>query len=166
MRAFSMFLAITLASATAQASDEASCKEGLICASQPETVLNAIKEAGFRAKLEKDKLGDPMISSAASGYNFEIYFYGCEKAKQCSSLQFQSSFSAEPDNTPAYANAWNSKKRFVQASVEKQELQLSYDVSTIGGLNTENFADVVGWWSDMLGEFAVFVKEHEAPAKK
>lgn len=149
------------------AAAEVACPEGLICASKPETVAKAMQEGGFRAKLDKDKTGDPMISSEASGYEFDVFFYGCEKAKDCSSLQFHTSFVAEPDNTPAYANAWNSTKRFVQASVnDKQILQLSYDVSTIGGLNQVNFIDVTEWWSALLGDFAVFVKEQKALSTK
>jgi hypothetical protein len=157
---------IVIISTTAQAADENVCPASLICASKPETVVSGLQEAGFRAKLEKDKLGDPMISSEASGYEFEIYFYGCEKSVKCSSLQFQTTFIPEPDNTAEYANAWNANKRFIQASVENQKLQLAYDLSTVGGLNQQNFNDVAEWWAAMLGEFAVFVKEQEALPKK
>ena len=36
------------------------------------------------------------------------------------------------------------------------------DVSTIGGLNLKNFADVIDWWSVMLGELNKFFKEQGA----
>ena len=151
---------------TANAADENPCAAGHICASKPETVVSGLQEAGFRAKLEKDKTGDPMISSEASGYEFEIYFYGCHKGQNCAELQFQTTFIAEAENTPDYANAWNTSKRFVQASVDQQKLQLAYDISTVGGVNQINFTDTTQWWAAMLGEFAVFVKEQKALAKK
>jgi len=151
-------------SGSARAQDD--CPAGLICASKPETIVSGIQDAGFRAKLDKDKTGDPMISSEASGYKFEIYFYGCDEGKNCSSLQFAANFDAEDDNTPEYANAWNTKKRFIQASVEDKKLQLAFDITTTGGLNKENFTDVAEWWSTMLGEFAVFVKEQKALSAK
>ena len=106
--------------------------------------------------------GDPMIYSEANGFKFQILFYECDKGKDCSSLQFVSYFGAEDDNTPEYANAWNAKTRFIRASVEKKELQLAYDITTTGGLNKANFTDVLEWWSAMLGEFALFVKEKKA----
>jgi hypothetical protein len=166
MRLIALLMAFFFASSAANAADESNCKAGLICASKPETVVKALLDEGYRAKLDKDKTGEPMISSQASGYDFDIYFYGCEKAINCSSLQFQTTFSAEFDNTPAYSNAWNAKKRFIQASVEDQKLSLAYDLTTIGGLNAENFADVVDWWSMMLGEFSVFVKEQDDARQK
>uniref|UniRef100_UPI0037CC2593 YbjN domain-containing protein n=1 Tax=Sphingorhabdus sp. TaxID=1902408 RepID=UPI0037CC2593 len=138
------------------------CPAGLICASKPETVAVGVQDAGFRAKVDKDDAGDPMIYSEASGFKFQILFYECDKGKECSSLQFVSYFGAEDDNTPEYANAWNAKTRFIRASVEKKELQLAYDITTTGGLNKANFTDVLEWWSAMLGEFALFVKEKKA----
>jgi Putative bacterial sensory transduction regulator len=105
---------------SSSASADSKCPDGLVCASAPETVVKAMQEAGFRAKLDKDKTGDPLISSEASSYAFDIFFYGCENSKNCTSLQFQTSFGAEEDNTPEYANAWNTKYRFVQASVKKK----------------------------------------------
>jgi hypothetical protein len=144
-------------SGSASAQDE--CPTGLICASKPETVVGGVQDAGFRAKLGKDSAGDPMIDSEASGYTFQIYFYDCEKGKDCRSLQFVADFEADDGNTPEYANAWNVKHRFIQASVNEKELQLAYDITTAGGLNKANFADVLETWSTMLGKFAVFVKE-------
>lgn len=151
---------------SSSASADSKCPDGLVCASAPETVVKAMQEAGFRAKLDKDKTGDPLISSEASSYAFDIFFYGCENSKNCTSLQFQTSFGAEEDNTPEYANAWNTKYRFVQASVKKKELQLAYDVTTEGGLTKANFQDVANWWSSSLGEFSVFVKEQKVIDKK
>lgn len=166
MRIHTLILASAFVSCSANAVDSENCGAGLICASKPETVVEAIQAAGYRAKLDKDKGGDPMISSEASGYDFEIYFYGCEKSKDCTSLRFQTTFKAEPDNTPEYANAWNNKKRFIQASVEDQALTLGYDLTTVGGVNVKNFEDVASWWSEMLGDFAIFVKEQDAAAAK
>lgn len=163
---FSVFIATLVTVCSSSASADSICPDGLVCASKPETVVKAMQEAGFRAKLGTDKTGDPMVSSEASSYVFDIYFYGCEYGKNCTSLQFLASFGAEDDNTPEYANEWNSNYRFVQASVEKMELQLAYDVTTEGGLTKANFEDVTNRWSSSLGEFSVFVREQNAINKK
>lgn len=149
------------------AADTEPCEENLVCASSPQTVVQALQAAGYKAALGKSKMtGNPMIESAASGYNFTIFFYECEQAKNCGSLQFQLSFENDGSNTPELANKWNKDKRFAQMSVwDDQSLALAYDVTTVGGLNQKNFADVIDWWAVMLGEAAKFFKDNPAPAK-
>jgi hypothetical protein len=151
---------------SAMAADKEACGSGLICASDPKSVADAITEAGYRAKLGKDDTGDPKIESAANGYDFTVYFYDCEEAKNCAALQFLASFTDDGKNTPELANSWNNSKRFLQMSVQPDKsLRVSYDVTTVGGLNHKNFADVVDWWATMLGELSKFFKTDEAPAK-
>lgn len=160
--ALGLALATAIAVNPATAKDTKPCGVGMVCASAPKTVADVLQDEGYKAKIDVDNQGDPKITSSANGFNYDIYFYGCEKGKDCDSLQFNVSFKAEDDNTPEYANAWNVKKRFLQASTnDKKELELRYDVTTAGGLNKRNFADVVDWWSSMLGDFTVFVKEQQ-----
>ena len=154
------------ATSPALATDTDPCPAGLVCASKPALVLSAVQDAGYKAKLEKDGTGDPMISSSASGYNFYIYFYGCKDAAQCDSLQFRSSFEQDGANNAALANKWNLGKRFGQAAVdEKGSFIIGYDISTLGGLTPKNFADVIDWWQVTLGNLRTFFKENPAPSK-
>jgi hypothetical protein len=158
-------LALALASA-AQAADTDECPADLICASKPETVVAAMQKAGYQAKLDKDKNSDPMISSAASGYNYDIWFYGCDKNKECDSLQFQISFLKDETNTVDLANVWNMAKRFGQANIDdKGRFLVSFDVTTIGGLTPKNFEDVIAWWSGTLANLDKFWKEHPSKTK-
>ena len=165
-----LFAAIGLSalglSAPAFAEDAKPCGAGLICASNPQTVMAALEKAGLKPKLSKDGEGDPMIESDESSYHFDVYFYGCVEHKNCDSLRFETLFEKAPENTPALADKWNSKKRFLQASVRNdQQFAVAYDVATIGGLNAANFADVIDWWNSQLNELATFFKE-EVPAEK
>jgi hypothetical protein len=160
-------LAALFVAGSAQASDTDPCGTSMICASSPKTIVDAIQKAGYKAALDKDDDGDPMIESAANGYDFTIYFYECEKAKDCASLQFVASFEDDGANNAALANAWNHKKRFIQMSVDDDgSLNARYDISTLGGLNQKNFADVVDWWAHMLGELGQFFREQPAPKKQ
>lgn len=139
----------------------AACPSNTVCAGDPATVVTALADAGYKAKQGKDSAGDPMIESAASGYNFDVFFYGCTENKDCKSLQFRAGWSADEKHTPAYANKWNSVKRFTQMSVkDDQTMSISYDVTTEGGINRENFADVIDWWQVMLGEASKFFDEN------
>ncbi|WHO37140.1 YbjN domain-containing protein [Sphingobium sp. AP49] len=153
------------ASGAIAATPPADCAANLVCASRPQSVVEALQGAGYKAALTKNKSsGNPMIESAASGYNFTVYFYGCEKAANCNSLQFAINFADDGGNTPELANKWNQSKRFIQMSIaDDKTLDVAYDVSTIGGLNQDNFADVVDWWAVMLGELGKFFKENPAP---
>lgn len=144
----------------AVAADTAPCGKGLVCASVPAGVAEAIGAAGYKAQLGTDDLGDPRIKSAANGYDFNIFFYDCDKGKACAGLQFQISFADDGKNTLALANEWNRKKRFAQMSIEPDKtLRVSYDVTTKGGMTAANFADVVDWWAVMMGELRVYFKE-------
>lgn len=148
------------------AADKAPCPKDMVCASDPGGVAGAMMRSGYQAAMEKDAQGDPSIASAASGYKFDVYFYGCAEHAACDSLQFMASFSADPAHTLRFANEWNRTKRFGQMSVDdKGVMRLSHDVTTIGGLTLKNFGDQLDWWSVTLGELAAFMKAQAEPAK-
>jgi len=157
---FAAALSALFLSTPGAAEDTKPCGAGLVCASDPASVMAAMEKAGFKPKLSKDNDGDPMISSDQGVFTFDVYFYGCKEHKSCDSLRFESLFEKAPENTAEFANKWNSKKRFLQAFVRAdQQFTVAYDVATIGGLNATNFADVLDWWNSQLGELAAFFKE-------
>lgn len=144
------------------------CPSALICASNPAGIVASLQAQGFKAVLGKsESSGNPKIESAASGYNYTIFFYGCEKGANCSSLGFSITFSDDGANNVQLANAWNKDKRFSAMSFDETDktLMMTYDVTTIGGLNQVNFADAVDWWQTMLGQARTFFDEHPAPKK-
>ena len=168
MRGFHVPLTIlffAVAATPALAEDKEPCAAEMVCASNSKSVVDAFREAGLKAKLQLDNQGDPLIESAASGYNFDTYFYGCVETKGCDSLQFRVTFIKEPENTVELANKWNVGKRFAQMYVASEgQLVVNFDVTTVGGLNKKNFADVIGTWESVLGELGRFFNEH-IPAK-
>lgn len=129
-----------------------------VCASDPEGVAAALRKLGYRADLGRhEESGDPMIQSAASGYDFTIHFNDCKASKECKSLGFIIAFANDGTNTPELANKWNKQKRFSQmAAFDDGRMGLSYDLSTVGGVNMANFADVVDWWQVILGQVREF----------
>lgn len=147
----------------AQAEDAEPCARGMVCASDPQTVVAALQQAGLQAKLGTDETGDPMVESAAAGYNFTIFFYGCNAGAKCDSLQFRVNFKPDATNTLGQANRWNAAKRFLTLSVaENQGMAAFHDVTTVGGVNAANFQDVLVWWNTMLGQLSTFFKEDAA----
>jgi len=151
-----LFLAI---SSVAGAAEAGKCGANLVCAGAPQTIVDGLLAAGYKAKLTKDSVGDPKIESAANGYDFSVYFYGCKQGGNCTSIQFQIGFADDGKNTLELANTWNRDKRFIKMAVAKDDgLSVSYDVTTLGGLTPENFADVIDWWAVMLGELNAYFK--------
>lgn len=150
-------LTVAVAALLVSTAASATCPANTVCASDPETVVAALTTAGYKAKLSKDKTGDPTIESAASGYEFSVFFYGCTEGEDCTSLQLQAGWTADDKHTASYANKWNLVKRFGQMSIkEDKSLSLSYDVAAGGGINTANFADILEWWESVLGEASKF----------
>lgn len=162
--------ALLLFAGAAQAQDKQPCVIDMVCASNPDSVVAALKAAELEPRLARDNGGDPIIE-VESGYRYDVAFYGCTEGRDCDSLRFQVLFRKGPENTAELANKWNSSKRFVQMSVRADGmLAATYDVPTIGGLNKRNFADVLDWWDTMLDELSDFFRtnmkqvEAEKPA--
>jgi len=159
-------LAFCIASTVpALATDKSTCPSGFVCASKPDTVVKALQDAGYKAKIDKNDDGDTMITSAAAGYNFDMILLGCELHALCDSIQFTITFTKDNSMTPEMANDWNSDKRFAQAAIIKDgRFGLYYDVSTKNGLSAANFADVLKRWDQSLGSLDPFFAAH--PVKK
>lgn len=145
------------------------CPPSYICANDPEGVVKTLQVLGYKAVLDKSSAtGNPKIASSAAGFNYELFFYGCDKGQGCNSLGFLASFDKDPANSAELVNEWNREKRFSTMSYDPKDgsVSISYDLSTVGGLSQPNFADVVTWWETMLGQVRVFFDAHPAAKKK
>ena len=121
----------------------------------PELVAELLRKEGYQAKVDPKKEGeDPVITSAASGSTFGVYFYNCEKGKNCQSIQFYAGFQ-KPKMDLARVNAWNRDKRFGRAYLDTDgDAAIEMDVNIEpGGMPRELFADNLSIWSDLIGEF-------------
>ncbi|GIL02629.1 MAG: hypothetical protein BroJett030_25280 [Alphaproteobacteria bacterium] len=127
-----------------------------ITAGDPDSVVKAMQEIGYRAELKKDGEGDPMIASAAGGYKFVVFFYGCEEGATCDTFQFHSSFNADGEVTDEAINDWNSKRRFAKAYFDdEKDVVLVMDIVMIeAGLSDTVFREAMSIWEDRLTTFA------------
>lgn len=140
------------------------CGADQVCAERPQSVADALRANGYQAQVGRNETtGNPTVKSAAAGYDYTIYFFGCEGGRNCNSLTFATIFENDGTNTPELANKWNKDNRFSQMAVNDDgSLAFTYDVTTVGGLNQANFADVVDWWQTMLGLVGKFFREQAA----
>ena len=127
----------------------------LVRAQDPQSLVRALQGAGYTARLGTDKVGDPMITSGASGTTFQIFFYNCTEHLECATVQFHSGYdlSTAPDLTQI--NDWNRRKRFGRAYLDAENdpiLEMDVDLDD-GGLSPALFIDNIEFWTTILGEF-------------
>jgi Putative bacterial sensory transduction regulator len=152
-------LAVSLLSSTLADAQDSACGKDLICAADPQSVVAALQDGGYRAELSSDEAG-PYIVSAASGYRFVIFFNDCTMVRDCKSLQFNLRLSAKDHHTAPYANGYNRRFRFAQLSAQSNnELRLSYDINTVGGKTKSNFSAILGDWAGSIGAYVNYDRE-------
>ncbi|PZU49933.1 MAG: hypothetical protein DI568_04760 [Sphingomonas sp.] len=139
----------------------------MLKASDPATIARYLNQIGYRAKLGKDKAGDPTIETGISGRNVWIYFYGCEKGANCTSLQFQMGISTKQKLSLSQVNRFNQKFRFSQLSLDdEQDPWLYYDLpSGAAGISGDAFELAVDIYSDQINELDRLIDAAETPKK-
>ena len=61
-------------------------------AQDPQTLIDTLLQAGYRAQLDTDETGDPLIRSTSSGSDFLIFFFGCTGNTDCRTIQFYAGY--------------------------------------------------------------------------
>lgn len=121
----------------------------------PGTVVAALQQGGYAAKLGTDKVGDPMITSGVSGTTFQIYFYNCANHKNCATVQFNVGYDLKERISLERINEWNRSQRFGRAFLDKEDdpiLQMDLDLDD-GGISRLLFLDNVEFWTSVLSNF-------------
>lgn len=127
----------------------------MVRAQDPQSVVNAMQAAGYSAKLGKDKVGDPMITSASSGTNFTVFFYNCIDNKECATVQFWSGYNTKEPISLQQINAWNAGQRFARAFNDKEDdpvLEMDVDLDD-GGMSRALFEDNLQYWVSLMAHF-------------
>ncbi len=137
----------------------AASAEENVRSTDPVGMAVTLRDLGYRATLEKDSVGDPMIVSKAAGLNFIILFYDCTDGQDCRSIQFSSSFTLNDSLSQTALNQWNLEKRYAKAHINDEgEIYLKYDVNMDGGgLSTANFGDTFDIWESLLADFKAHI---------
>lgn len=59
-----------------------------VTSSDPATIVAALQNGGYKAKLTTDKDGDSWVETASDGNNIRIAFLSCNNKKSCTQLEF------------------------------------------------------------------------------
>lgn len=121
---------------------------------KPETIMTALREAGYRAALSKDNAGDPVIKSGAAGVDFSVLFYNCTEHKDCKTVQFYAGF-VKKGVTLDTMNTWNAEHRFGRAYLDDEKdprIEMDLDLDK-GGMSSALFQANLATWESLLGDF-------------
>lgn len=122
--------------------------------SDPAQLVQILQNEGYRAKLEKDNVGDPKIVSSSQGVDWSIFFYDCTDGMHCASIQFSIGFNTENGVPLELMNGWNKENRYARAFVDdEKDPFLKFDVNLDGGVNKANFVDTLTLWETLLADF-------------
>jgi hypothetical protein len=127
----------------------------MVRAQDPGSVVKALQQGGYAAKLGTDKVGDPMITSGVSGTTFQVFFYNCTDHKNCATVQFHSGYDLKESIGLERINEWNRTQRFGRAYLDKVNdpiLEMDVDLDD-GGLSHLLFIDNIEFWASVLGKF-------------
>ena len=123
----------------------------------PQSIVRALQDEGFKAELGKDGEGDPRIESAANGSRFFIFFYACKQHRNCEDLQFHSSYDTADGKGPSLEaiNQWNLNDRFGQASLDatKDPSVTMSVLFTKGAMSKDAFIEHLDVWIASMGRF-------------
>jgi Putative bacterial sensory transduction regulator len=127
----------------------------MVTAQDPQSVVNAMKNAGYKAELTKDPTGDPVINSGSSGSDFSIYFYNCTKNIDCRTVQFSAGYNPDKTPTAEVMNDWNINNRFARGYVTPKgtaRVEMDVDLDD-GGISKLLFEDNLEFYVTIMSLF-------------
>ncbi len=129
-----------------------------VTARDPQTVLDALADMGYRGKLEKMDSGRASIAVAISGLNTFIDFYDCaDDMTDCYTLFFVVLLDLKEGATLKKGNDWNAQEITGRVSLDENgDPQLDYALSTFEGIPYSVFEQSMKLWDRKIGDFKDF----------
>lgn len=127
----------------------------------PATVVAALQDAGYKAKLSKNDDGDPLIESASQGNVVQIALLNCKDHRRCDQLEFITLWSCAPDDLKrcqVLNNKWNGTENFSSTIIIRDNIvlykHLLFDETGISsGLFIKNLEMFAGDAGRLMAEF-------------
>ncbi len=127
----------------------------LIDATDPERLVGIASLYGA-ASLIDDVHGNPLLQGRIETVTYELYFYGCENARDCKNVMFRAVW-MENGASPEDVMRWNREKRFGKAYIDRRgQLVVEMNVNLDYGVSIENMVDTFDWWRVVLEDFVLF----------
>ncbi|MXO73918.1 hypothetical protein GRI40_01600 [Altererythrobacter aerius] len=135
-----------------------------VTAYNPGGIAKAMRDAGYKADLDVDGYGDPMIKTAFGQFDGFIYFYGCDETNhdRCESLQFRAGFDREKPMPLSLLNEIVTKYRYTAMWLDKDgDPWVNFDLVTGAGIPRQVFIRSLEAYSDNLTDVSdmIFAEE-------
>ena len=127
----------------------------MVRAQDPQSLVRALQDGGYSARLGTDRVDDPMITSEVGGTTFQIFFYNCTDHRECATVTFHSGYDLRDPVALDRINTWNRTKRFGRAYLDLEVdpiLEMDVDLDD-GGISPLLFIDNIEFWASVLGNF-------------
>ncbi len=148
------FLAAILASHAFAQDSSTPPSADVLDATKPGLIAQALQELGYRAQLEIDSQGDPVIRTTFARSKTNIYFYSCTEGKDCEIIQFSAGFDKESGFDAASIIKWNRDRLFGSAYLDDEDDPwVKLTVNLKGGVTEDNLKDTIEWWEVVVGQF-------------
>jgi len=130
-----------------------------VSAHYPQSIVDALRDSGYKAVLRSDDVGDPKIDSAASGVSYSIWFYGCDDANaRCTDVQFVAGFDLAAPFDPAPINDWNRSNNIGTAYLDEEgDPFIRHHIVALDGYPRPAFDSFVSMWERALADFKVLI---------
>ena len=150
-----LIVALTLLTAASWAAAKTGDAAQIVDGSDPRALVNIIQELGYRATLEVDGEGDPLIRSSVGGTQFALVFYGCsDQHDGCQILLFKAGYELNDKVGMDVINQWNATRLFGRAYLDDvSDPWLELVLNMHGGVTRAQFEKTFEWWETSVGEF-------------
>ena len=129
-----------------------------VSAAYPQSVADAIQDQGYKAEIDTDSYGDPMVRSAAEGVNFTLTFYGCENGSACTDIMFTVAFDKTNGMKMEPMNSWNLEKALGRAFLDDEmDPVLQHYMLSVDGMSRSTFDDNFSRWVGVMDEFTDYI---------
>lgn len=116
-------------------------------------MARVLQDAGYKAKLDKDRDGDPRIETSMSGAKVFVSFYDC-KQERCGSLQFLVAMDLKDGSTWEAMSRFNSEYRYGRAHLDDEmDPFLRFDFEVLHTSRTEHIVSQIDIWETVLNAF-------------
>lgn len=122
---------------------------------EPEMIAELLRVEGYEAEVDTRKDdADPSLSANYDGLKFGLFFWNCEKTRDCQSVEFYAGFKNHQLDLEKL-NLWNRERRFARAYLDEEgDAVITMDLNVEpGGLERKLFVDSLNIWSSLLAQF-------------
>jgi hypothetical protein len=113
-----------------------------------------LQDAGYRAQLQADAEGEPLVRTGMGGVEVAILFYDCNAEHRCNSLQFSAGFDLPEGTTDAVVNGFNRDYRYARAFLDdERDPFLHFDFEVVHTAHADYVRNQIDSFEQLLPEF-------------